>query len=175
MTEVTGSFTARDVATWPVVGRVKVRWPEQWRRSVRFLRFGLVGASGIVVNEGTLAFAKEGLHLNYIVGVIIATQLSSIWNFALIEWWAFRGGDRHHAIGHRIWMFFALNNVALLVRGPMIVGLTEGLGVNYLISNLISLLFLIVARFGLSDTLIWKPADPQAGPGRAAAKTAPPK
>jgi putative flippase GtrA len=139
------------------------RWPAQWERLVRFLRFGLVGASGIFVNELTLALVVA-LGAHDLIGVLVATQASSTWNFVLVELWAFRGRTYHRRLWHRFLMFFAVNNVALLLRGPIIIGL-DHVGVPVLVSNLISLVVLIIARFGLSDSLIW-------GPGKAETESA---
>jgi len=85
---------AESVVAWPLVGRVARRWPGVWTRGVRFIRFGLVGASGIVVNELALAIVSGSFGAHYLVGVVVATQVSSAWNFVLIERWAFRGPRR---------------------------------------------------------------------------------
>jgi hypothetical protein len=57
-------------------------------------------------------------------------------------------------------MFFAMNNVALALRGPLLVLLTSGLGIHYVVSNVLSLLFLTLVRYGLADTWIWAKANP---------------
>jgi hypothetical protein len=58
-------------------------------------------------------------------------------------------------------MFFLMNNVALALRGPLLILLTSGLGIHYAVSNVISLLFLTVIRYGLADGWIWAKAGPQ--------------
>jgi putative flippase GtrA len=142
--------------------RVALRWPRAWARWVRFARFGTVGASGLAVNELALAAFVAGLDVNYLVGAVLATQVSSLWNFALVERWAFHNHDSRRSLLHRMVLFFAVNNVALLLRGPILVGLTSVLGLNYLLSNLISLGVLTVVRFGVADTWIWAaPVPPQ--------------
>jgi putative flippase GtrA len=135
--------------------RVASRWPGAWARSVRFARFGTVGASGLVVNELALAAFVSGLGVNYLVGAVLATQVSSLWNFTLVEHWAFRDTDARRSFLHRMGLFFAVNNAALLLRGPILVVLTSVLGLNYLVSNLVSLGVLTAARFGIADTWIW--------------------
>ncbi len=129
------------------------RWPGMWQRLRRFTRFGLVGVTGVAVNEGALA-AAVALGAPELLGVALATQCSSLWNFALVERWAFRGAEFQRRMWHRLVMFFAVNNVALLLRGPIIVGLKQ-IGVGVLVGNLVSLVVLIVARFALSDSWIW--------------------
>ncbi|MBV8952282.1 MAG: GtrA family protein [Actinobacteria bacterium] len=148
---------AAPVAAPRIVAPFARRWPDLWTRLRRFTRFGLVGVTGIVVNEGALAAAvKAGAP--ELVGVVLATQCSTLWNFALVERWAFRGSAYHRRMRQRLLMFLAVNNAALLLRGPIILGLKQ-VGVGVLIGNLVSLLVLIVVRFALSDTWIWGKAE----------------
>lgn len=134
------------------------RWSETWSRLVRLSRFGAVGVSGFAVNEAALAVLVSTFGLNYLLGAVLATQASSLWNFALVERWAFRGAESRRSVWQRLGMFFAVNNVALLLRGPILILLTSVVGLNYLLSNLISLGVLTVARFAIADTWIWADA-----------------
>jgi hypothetical protein len=68
---------------------------------------------------------------------------------------------------HRAALFFATNDVALVARIPILVGLTSGLGINYLVSNLVSLAALTVLRFGVAENWIWR--DRTALPARRSA------
>lgn len=122
----------------------------------RFVRFGLVGLSGVLVNEAALALLVDVAHTNYLLGAVLATQCSTVWNFALVEWWAF---DDAAADGsgrlRRFAMFWAVNMAALALRGPILALLTSVFHIHYLISNLISLGVLVVLRFAIADSLIW--------------------
>ena len=87
--------------------------------AVRFGRFGLVGLSGLAVNAAAMA-AISGLGVPYLLAALLATQVSTTWNFIGAEWWAF--GDRRSAgRSRRLIAFFAMNNATFLVRGPIIV------------------------------------------------------
>jgi dolichol-phosphate mannosyltransferase len=122
---------------------------------LRLARFGVVGASGLVVNTVLLAAFTELAGIHYVVSAILATQGSTLWNFSLTELWVFP--DRHDRRSRvaRLVLFLAMNNVALALRSPILVVLTSELGVYYLASNLISLVALTLIRFGLSDRWIW--------------------
>ena len=123
----------------------------------RFGRFGLVGLTGLIVNTAALALFVEGMGLHYLGGAILATQVSTIWNFVLTDRWVFRGPHKRAALATRFLAFAAMNNLALLLRGPMLVVLTEWLGIEYLASNVISLCALTLLRFAVADRLIWAP------------------
>src|SRR5215217_149242 len=134
---------------------------------LRFARFGLVGASGLVVNTLVLALMTDVAGVFYVVSAVIATQASTLWNFCFTELWVF--SDRDHKRGRvtRLALFFGMNNAALALRGPLLVLLTSGLGIHYVLSNVLSLVGLTLVRFALADTWIWakaRPADAPAGP-----------
>ncbi len=120
----------------------------------------MVGASGVAVNELALVIVIHTLSVPTWVGPVIATQFSSVWNFALVEHWAFRGSHNTRRAWHRFTMFWAVNNAALLLRAPIIAALTGGFGMNILWSNLISLGVLIIFRFLVADSLIWGSSTP---------------
>lgn len=121
----------------------------------RLGRFGVVGASGIIVNMVLLAALTDIGGLYYLLSAVVATQGSTLWNFAFTESWVF--GERFRGRGRlgRLGKFLLMNNGALLLRGPFLLFLTSGLGVHYLISNLITLLALGLARYVVSDGWIW--------------------
>ena len=122
---------------------------------LRFARFGLVGATGLVVNTVLLAFFTDVVGLFYVVSAVIATQGSTLWNFCLTELWVFSDREHRRGLGSRMGLFFLMNNAALAVRGPLLVLLTSGLGIHYVVSNILSLLVLTLVRFALADTWIW--------------------
>ena len=123
----------------------------------RFGRFGVVGLSGLVVNTLVLALLVGGLSLWYVGAAILATQVSSTWNFVLTDRWVFRGSAPRMGLGARAATFLAMNNVALLLRIPLLFVLVTGLGIGHVVGNVISLLVLSFVRFGVSDSWIWAP------------------
>ena len=52
---------------------------------LRFARFGVVGASGLVVNTLLLALLTDVAGVFYVVSAVIATQASTLWNFCFTE------------------------------------------------------------------------------------------
>ena len=128
--------------------------PRLGRRVVlRFGRFGLVGLSGLLVNTVAMAVFTSVLHIHYLVAAVVATQVSTTWNFLGSEFWAFTG--EAHGRPKRFLAFAAMNNLAFLARFPILWALKEGLGAPALIANLVSLLALTVVRFAVADSMIW--------------------
>jgi dolichol-phosphate mannosyltransferase len=157
--EVAFTFGEREAGKSKATIREGLRYLSHLTR-LRFARFGAVGASGLIVNTVLLATFTDVFGLFYVVSAVLATQGSTLWNFCLTERWVF--GDREHQRGKatRMAMFFLMNNAALAVRGPLLVLLTSGLGIHYVLSNVISLLGLTLLRFAVADTWIWAKARP---------------
>ena len=89
------------------------------------------------------------------MSAVAATQVSTLWNFALTETVVFDTPAGAAGRPRRAVLFFAMNNVALGLRGPMLYVLVSTLGLHYMIANVISLVSLMVLRYFTADRLIW--------------------
>ena len=132
----------------------------------RLLRFAAVGLSGLFVNQAALWAATDGIGIHYVVSAILATQLSTAWNFALSEWWVFKA--ERAGRWTRLFWFSVMNNAWLAARVPFLFVLTEWAGLHYLLSNFIALSASTLARFAIADTWIWtgRGAGPLGSAGR---------
>ena len=119
----------------------------------RLFRFAAVGITGLVVNQLALWAATDGLGVHYVFSAILATQLSTAWNFALSEWWVFKAEKTGR--WKRLFWFAVMNNAWLAARVPFLFVLTEWAGLHYLLSNFIALAASTAARFAIADTWIW--------------------
>ncbi|HEY6776752.1 MAG TPA: glycosyltransferase family 2 protein [Thermoleophilaceae bacterium] len=122
-------------------------------------RFGLVGATGLVVNTVVLAALADLAGLYYVAAAVFATQASTLWNFTFTELWVFSDREHRGRGFRRMAMFFLVNNLALALRVPVLIALTAGLGIHYVVSNLLSLALIFAARFTLADLWIWAKSD----------------
>jgi putative flippase GtrA len=134
-------------------------------RMGRFLRYGLVGATGLIVNQVVLWGITEGFGLFYLLSAVVATQVSTAWNFVFTERWVFGASSRGR--GKRVFWFFILNNAWLMARAPLLVLLASVLGLHYLVANFVALALSGIARFAVSDSWIWKS---EGGGGRKGAR-----
>lgn len=117
-------------------------------------RFGLVGITGILVNQVMLWLAVDKVGLAVGLGAIVATQFSTIWNFILADEWVFRSKRSGTWFG-RFWRFAAFNNASLLLRVPMLALLVNRMGMYYLTANLVTLIVLFVLRYTFSFGVVW--------------------
>jgi len=112
----------------------------------RFLKFCLVGASGVVVNLGLLWILTEVAGLFYLVSAAFSIEISILSNFALNELWTFR--DRvgsTKGILKRAAKFNLICVGGLVINLVILAALTELLGVYYMIS----------ALFGIAAATLW--------------------
>jgi dolichol-phosphate mannosyltransferase len=123
-----------------------------------FARFLAVGVSGLVVNNLVLAAFIELMGLHYLVSAVVATQVSTLWNFSLTEAWVFKQRRTGHSTLNRLVSFLLINNLLLILRGPLLALMVDKLGVHYLISNLVSLAAITLLRYFMADQWIWTEA-----------------
>lgn len=141
-----------------LVGQMRERPPagrDRLRELLRMIAFGLVGLSGMVVNTAALWFFYEPANLHHLLGATLATQLSTAWNFALVDALIYRRNRQGSRIG-RAGRFFLLNNLLLLVRLPVLQALVWA-GVGILTANALTLVALFLVRFLINDRVIYSP------------------
>lgn len=127
-----------------------LRSAESW---LRFVKFNVVGLSGVLVNEGVLLLlAVEGVY--YLYASAIAIELSILSNFLLNDFWTFRE-RRHGQIGTRLAKFNGLMIVGLVVNLVILFAGTEYLDVNFAISNLAGIGGAFLVRYWLSIKYTW--------------------
>ena len=95
--------------TWGVIRRVHLgtREPANW---VQLFKFGVVGATGYVVNLVVFAALVEGLGVHHIPGAVGAFCVAVTNNFLLNRHWTFDAPGGH--AGEQAWRFFAVASSA---------------------------------------------------------------
>jgi dolichol-phosphate mannosyltransferase len=103
---------------------------------VRFLKFGSVGVSGVLVNQAALWFSREhvfaGLspHLALNAALAVAVALATINNYFWNRWWTWRDRDRTRS---------AVGTLAQFGRYCAAVAL--GTAVQFAVTNLLAAFF----------------------------------
>ena len=110
------------------------------------IKFGLVGASGLIVNMGLLYFLTEELNIYYLLSSIIAVESSILSNFILNELWTFveKGKKGVKNVLKRLLKFNGISIVGMGINLAILAALTEIADLYYLFSNLVA----IAAVFG---------------------------
>ena len=118
-----------------------------------FIKFNIVGLTGVPVNEGLLlALLAEGYYFVYANAVSIEVSILS--NFILNDFWTFR--DRRHGhIAVRLVKFNGLMIIGLAANLVITYALTSSLGLHPGISNLIGIAAAFLLRYWLSIRFAW--------------------
>lgn len=117
----------------------------------RFLKFAIVGGSGVIVNMGLLFILSDFFHIYYILSSIIAIETSIILNFILNDIWTWADRKKKSFIHRFIQYHVAVGITAILVNWILLILLTEIFGLYYLISNLIGIGAGTLANYTIND------------------------
>jgi dolichol-phosphate mannosyltransferase len=125
---------------------------------LRFAKFGLVGASGVLVNEGLLMLLHglAGLPLEW--GSALAVESSIISNFVLNDIFTFR--DRRlpgrPAYFRRLAKFNLVSLGGLLINTGLLMALTQLAGMDYRLANLIGIAVAFLWNFFINTRWTWR-------------------
>ena len=131
------------------------------RVPARFLKFSIVGGSGVIVNMGMLYFLTEFADFYYLVSSLIAIEVSILCNFALNDLWTW--GDRKRQTQRPYLERMARYNLSAAVSGflgnfVIMTILTEAAGLQYLLSNFVGIGVGILLNYFLNDRWTYKAA-----------------
>jgi dolichol-phosphate mannosyltransferase len=120
----------------------------------RAFGFASVGASGVLVNTSALWLLVDPrfLGVHYLLAAVLATQVSSTWNFTWIEKYVYRGPKRGRR-RRRYLGFLTMSNAVLVLRVPALALLVGALGLHYLAANALTLLLGFLVRFSSQERL----------------------
>ena len=131
------------------------RWPMG-----KFLRFGVVGFSGVFVNMGVLYVLSDILNLGLTRSLIVAGELAIISNFLWNDLWTF--GDiskRQPGSRQRLKRLLKFNTICLmgLILNLLLVNLLFNIfGMNKYLANLIAIAAVTMWNFWINTKLSWR-------------------
>jgi dolichol-phosphate mannosyltransferase len=127
-------------------------------RWLRFAKFGLVGASGILVNEGLLWLLAGPVGLPLVLGSALAVEASIISNFALNDIFTFRDrrtpGNQAYLL--RLAKFNLVSLVGMVINTGLLLFFTQGLGLDYRLANLIGIAAAFLWNFFINTRWTWR-------------------
>ena len=120
----------------------------------KFLKFCVVGLSGIIINEGLLWTLTDFAGFFYLISSAIAIEASILSNFFLNDIWTFKRQRKTRFLA-RLGKFNLARIVALGIN-LAILGILTSLGLHYLISNLIGIAIATLFTYLSSLWWVWK-------------------
>ena len=110
---------------------------------LKFLKFGVVGASGVVVNFGVTWFFKELCKLNKYVSNILGFIFAATTNYLLNRWWTFQSTNPQ--VGAEYAKYFLISVVGLGIDTLVVYLLHDKLKWNFYLSKV----------FAIGAAMIW--------------------
>lgn len=132
-------------------------------RARRLVGFAVVGALGVGVNTAMLALLVSDTGLWYPIAAVLATQVAILFNYALADRLVFRRVEVKRSGWLRLAGYVLVNNGTLVISSPLLVLLVSGVGIGLLAANVLSLALLVLLRFAIADSYIWR-SEPPAHP-----------
>ncbi|MFP4523935.1 MAG: GtrA family protein [Candidatus Woesearchaeota archaeon] len=129
----------------------------------RFIKFAIVGGTGVLVNMGVLAAVTELAGVTYQVSSLIAIETAIIWNFFLNHKWTFRKSTNPSSTFVKLLKFNAVSIVGAAINWGVLVLLTEAFGVFYLLSNLAGIAVAVVWNYLANAHYTWRDAPVKKG------------
>jgi dolichol-phosphate mannosyltransferase len=172
--EIPFEFVDRATGSSKLGGRTIIEYAEQvidnarfswnhhesivWQEWVKLFKFGAVGISGIIVNEGFLIYLKGSVQFSLPVASIIAIELSILSNFILNDTWTFRMGQQH-AMPHwwqRLLSFQVVSIGGAVINFVILNALAAVAGVDYRVANILGILIAFSWNFWVNRRVTWK-------------------
>lgn len=123
----------------------------------RLLKFGIVGASGIVVNMSILYLFVEYLKFPYFIASLIAIELSILSNFTINLVWTWKDRANKVSFWTKLLRYhIGVGATAFVGNYLILIGLTEWFGIYYLLSNLIGIAVGTAINFIVNDLWTFK-------------------
>lgn len=124
----------------------------------RFVKFALVGASGVVVNLGIAAIAKELGGLNEKISIAFGIGISILTNFLLnnyFTWRDLRAKSPKQWAG-KVLMYYAGSGIGAAIQIGVSFAAIDFLGTHYLIADIAGILCAMLFNFFFSNFVVWR-------------------
>jgi putative flippase GtrA len=121
----------------------------------RWLKFNVVGGVGILVQLAVLAVLKGGLRFDYLLATTLAVEAAVVHNYLWHERFTWKdrpGKDRFW----RLVRFNLSNGVISIVGNLVVMKVLVGVGINYLVANLVAIAGCSILNFVVSDRFVFE-------------------
>ncbi|MEA2053544.1 MAG: glycosyltransferase family 2 protein [Candidatus Thermoplasmatota archaeon] len=134
---------------------LRLSWEEG--EIMRFVKFGLVGGSGVLVNLGLLWLITERFGMFYLFSASIAIELSILSNFILNDLWTFhdRGKKGMKNAFRRFLKFNLISSPAFPMQLGIMGLLKEFFGYYYMWAAFIAIVIVFIWNFAANNLWTW--------------------
>jgi len=129
-----------------------------WNEWKRVLKFGAVGLSGILINEGLLIYLKEFAGFSIPVASVFAIELSILNNFLWNDIWTFRSAEQHRLAGRwqRLLTFHIVSAGGAIINFGILNIAAFVFGIDYRIANIVGIVVAFGWNFFVNRRVTWQ-------------------
>ena len=121
----------------------------------RWLKFNAVGAIGIAVQLGVLAFLKSVMRLGYLPATALAVEAVIVQNFFWHERFTWADRSRKRPLWRFLKFNFTTGAISLLGNLGLMRMLVGQFHLHYLLANCVSIAVCSIANFTASDRFVF--------------------
>jgi dolichol-phosphate mannosyltransferase len=128
----------------------------RFRKSEEFIKFCVVGGSGVFVNMGIYLLITRLMRVPYYIASPIAIELSILWNFAWNNFWTFKKREASATWIGRLVRFHVVSSLAALTNYLILLLLVSVFGVWDVLANLIGIAFGTLVNYFMNSLWTWR-------------------
>ncbi|MBP7148127.1 MAG: glycosyltransferase family 2 protein [Acidobacteria bacterium] len=136
----------------------------RFRRSTEFVKFCVVGGSGVLVNMGAYVALTRKAGLPLEGASPLAIELSILWNFLCNNSWTFRGRAARSGFLGKLARFHVVSAAAALANYLLLLALVHLFGVWDVLANLVGIAVGTVFNFSMNSLWTWRGLGEQTPP-----------
>ena len=112
---------------------------------LQFIKFCVVGGTGVVVDFGITFLFKEKLKLNKYIANSLGFMAAASTNYLLNRWWTFRSHDPE--VAQQYVQFVGISAIGLILNNIIIYLLNDKARLNFYLSKLIAIGLVTLLNF----------------------------
>jgi len=120
-----------------------------------FIKFAIVGGSGVFVNMGLLYILTRFFSIRLEIASPIAIEVSILSNFTLNNLWTFKKRNTHVTFWTRLFRYHLVTGLAGIVNYLVLLLLVNSFGLHDMLSNLIGILIGTIITYSLNSLWTW--------------------
>ena len=124
-----------------------------------FLKFGITGVSGLVIDFALTWFFKDELHFNKFIANAIGFTAAVMSNYMIHRNWTFK--ENKSKAAPQFTAFLIVSVIGLLLNSGIILLLNNSMEVNFYISKAIAIFIVFFWNFSINYFFIFKPVEKQ--------------
>lgn len=113
---------------------------------IKFIKFGVVGASGVIIDFSLTYLLKEKLKINKYISNSLGFLTAASTNYILNRIWTFENNDPQIVLQYS--KFLMVSIFGLVINNIVIYYLNDKKSLNFYLSKAIAILFVMFWNFG---------------------------